>query len=145
MKTTINYLFISFSLIVFSTLFVSCDEDGDNTSPVIQLNTPQEGDVLKAGSTLNLDVVFTDNEMLKTYRVNMHSNFNNHGHSRAAGHEDEVTLFERTWSISGTKQEVRHNELQIPADAIPGKYHLVVECTDAASNEARVFRNVVVR
>lgn len=147
MKTTIKLLSLV-SLFTIPSIFIACDEsDGDNTAPLIELSSPQEGIELTIGSTIDFSAVFKDNEMLSSYRVNIHHNFDNHGHEHSRDVSDEdiknAFSFNRKWDITGTEQTIQHQEIEIPTGVTPGKYHLVVECVDAAYNEAKVFRNIV--
>jgi hypothetical protein len=142
MKNKIYIASICF-LTIYSFLYTSCD-DGDTTKPVINLVEPEEGDSLLIGGDVHFDVKFSDNEMLGSYKVEIHNNFNDHGHDlRAAGDTVDFT-FEKVWDLSGKKNtDVHHHEIEIPGDATPGKYHFMVYCTDAAGNESHVARNVV--
>ena len=90
----------------------------------------------------------SDDVMLKSYMIEIHSNFDHHSHgkSRAAA-TDEATVdfsFNRSYDISGKKTaHIHHHDIIIPANATPGDYHLMVYCTDAAGNETYIARNIV--
>lgn len=135
--------------LVIPFVFMSCDsEDGDTTKPVINLIAPAEGAELIIGNEhgIHFDMEVSDNESLASYTVEIHSNFDDHQHSpglRTSG-ETEAFAFKRTWeSIKGKRNEkIHHHEIVIPANATPGKYHLMVYCADEAGNESYVARNV---
>ena len=132
MKTKFYFLVISF-LAICSVCLPACDNDekGDVTKPVIDLIEPEEGAVLKIGNGkgVHFEMNLSDDVMLRSYKINIHNNFDHHGHdSRAAG-------------LKNTK--VHHHDIVIPADAAPGDYHLMVWCTDAAGNQTEVARNIV--
>ena len=58
------------------------------TKPVIDLIEPEEGAVLKIGNEkgVHFEMNLSDDVMLKSYKINIHNNFDHHGHdSRAAG------------------------------------------------------------
>jgi hypothetical protein len=138
MNTITKFLIICLTAI-FSVAFASCKEDGDTTKPVINLIEPEDGDVLKIGGELGVhfDAEFSDNEMLASYKVNIHPDFDGHTHTKDATTVDFE--FERTWDISGKKNaDVHHHEIKIPENATPGDYHLMVYCLDAAGNESHV-------
>lgn len=154
MKTKINLL--SFLLlIVFSvSMFISCsnDETGDTTSPAINLIAPTEGAILKIGSDVHFDLELSDNEMLASYKVEIHNNFDGHQHNRSmsahgsAVNEDgtEPFFFQKVWDVSGQKNtKIHHHEIIISENATPGAYHLMIYCTDAAGNESYVARNIM--
>jgi len=143
MKTTIKFYTVCL-LAIFSVLFSSCENenDGDTIKPIINLIEPEDGDVLKIGSELHFEMELSDNEMLKSYKIEIHSNFDNHTHTRIS----EVTenfRFNKSWDVSGRNAFIHHHEIKIPSNATPGNYHLMVFCTDAAGNESYVARNIV--
>lgn len=135
-------------LAVCSLTFFSCDSDDDDrdtTKPVIDLHEPEEGQALKIGAEtgVHFEMDLSDDVMLKSYKIEIHNNFDHHSHSRAA--EETVAFsFNKTYDLNGQKTaHVHHHDIVIPANATPGDYHLMVYCTDAAGNEAYVARNVV--
>ena len=150
MKAKFNFSLVCLMAISLAT-FSSCDkdDDGDTTKPVIHLMKPEEGCVLKIGDEqgIHFDIELSDNVMLKSYRVNIHSNFDGHAHSsalKASLSETADFTFDKSWDISGQKNaDIHHHEIKIPANATPGNYHMVVYCTDAAGNEAHLARNIV--
>jgi hypothetical protein len=131
--------------------FSSCDkdDDGDTTKPIINLIEPEEGDVLRIGDQhgVHFDIELSDDVMLKSYKVDIHPNFDEHVHSttlKSASSETVDFTFNKSWDISGQKNaDIHHHEIKIPANATPGNYHLMVYCTDAAGNEAHLARNIV--
>ena len=144
MKTITNFQFLLIlSLVTILSVFTACsDDDGDTTPPVINLIAPAEGATLKIGSDVHFDMEVADNEMLGSYKIEIHHNFDGHGHSRSA--KTDGFYFERQWSLSDQRNaRIHHHEIIIPEDAIPGNYHLMIYCTDAAGNEAYVARNIV--
>lgn len=147
MRTNIklSYLF-TISLLIFSSLFLSCsDDDGDTTAPVIKLKAPGEGAILKIGSDVHFELELYDNEMLASYKVDIHNNFDSHTHTRALNSESNTIAFsfQKTWDVSGLKNaSIHHHEIIIPENATPGKYHLMVYCTDAAGNESHIAYNI---
>lgn len=149
---TIAYLSIV-SVMMLSTLFVSCSDDekqGDTTKPVITLNAPTEGAILKPGSHIHFDMDLEDDVMLGSYKVEIHNNFDGHGHTKASADEEEETsdttpfTYNNSWNVSGQKNiHIHHHEIEIPSNATEGNYHLMVYCTDAAGNESYIARNIV--
>lgn len=148
MKTT-SYFSIVCLLAICSFGFISCEKDdkGDVTKPVINLIEPEEGDVLKIGdeSGVHFEMELSDDVMLKSYKVNIHNNFDHHDHATTKADAETVPFFfEKTYDVSGKKNaHVHHHEIVIPANATPGDYHLMVWCTDAAGNESELARNIV--
>lgn len=137
------------SMLAVSALFVSCsdDENSDTTKPVINLIEPEEGAMLKPGSILHLDMDLEDNVMLGSYKVEIHNNFNGHTHTKAEAKDTGETVpfaFNKSWDVSSLKNTHIHlHEIEIPANAKEGNYHLLVNCTDAADSESYNARNIV--
>lgn len=135
------------SILAVSALFVSCsddEKDGDTTKPVINLIEPEEGAMLKPGSTIHFEMDLSDDVMLGSYKVEIHNNFDGHDHTKAAADETVAFAFNRSWDVSAQKNtHIHHHEIEIPANAKEGNYHLMVYCTDAAGNESYVARNIV--
>lgn len=151
MKTKF-YLPIICLLAISSFVFISCDkdEDSDTTKPVILLNEPEEGQALQIGNLkgMHFDMDLSDDVMLRSYKIEIHNNFDNHPHSRsnAAVNTEETVdfIFNRSYDVSGQKNaHIHHHDIKIPANATPGAYHLMVYCTDAAGNESHIARNIV--
>ena len=88
MKTKLYLPIISLlAMSVFA--FISCDDsDSDTTKPVIELSEPEEGQELKIGDEhgVHFEMDLSDDVMLKSYMIEIHSNFDHHSHgkSRAA-------------------------------------------------------------
>ncbi|MDR1581918.1 MAG: DUF4625 domain-containing protein [Prevotellaceae bacterium] len=147
---------IRFSIIcltaIFSLAFIACKEDDDTdkpdpdtTKPVIELIEPAEDDTLQIGGEhgVHFEAEFSDNEMLASYKVDIHPNFDNHGHATTKSATETVDFeFEHTWTITGKNKAVHHHEIKIPEDATPGHYHLMVYCLDAAGNESHIAVNI---
>jgi hypothetical protein len=141
MKTIIKFSIICLTAISFLT-FTGCDKDEDTTKPVIKLIEPEEDDVLKIGADVHFEAEFSDDKMLASYKVNIHPNFDDHTHAATKGESESESVdfeFEKSWDISGKKNApVHHHEIEIPENATPGHYHLMVYCTDAAGNESYI-------
>lgn len=148
MKTKVNFSILPvISIFMVSFLFTACEDNNDNdtTPPTINLLEPAEGDVLKIGSDIHFELELSDNEMLGSYKVDVHSNFDGHTHSRAIKNEGETIAFsfQKSWDLSDQKNaKIHHHEIVIPENATPGKYHLMVFCTDKAGNESNIARNI---
>ncbi|WP_455665511.1 DUF4625 domain-containing protein [Phocaeicola sp.] len=150
MKTKIYFPVICL-LAICSVGFTSCDDDekGDVTKPVIELLEPEEGAVLQIGNAngVHFEMNLSDDVMLKSYKINIHNNFDHHGHTTSKAAEEGETVaftFDRSYDVSGLKNTtVHHHDIVIPANAAPGDYHLMVWCTDEAGNQSEVARNIV--
>ena len=100
---------------------------------------------IMTGESMHLEMDLSDDVALAGYMVEVHNNFDHHGHkapARAA--EDSVAFyFKQSYEISGRNQHIHSHDVVIPANAKAGDYHLMVYCTDAAGNQSYVARNIV--
>ena len=143
-----NILFFVLSAIICVS-FSACDEDeADTTKPVITLDEPEDGDSLRIGECVHFECDFSDDEALGSYLIEIHNNFDGHGHkissSQTRGEDTEAFYFKKSYDISNLRNtHVHHHDIVISDDATPGAYHLIVYCTDAAGNQAMVARDII--
>ncbi|MDR2130934.1 MAG: DUF4625 domain-containing protein [Odoribacteraceae bacterium] len=147
MKT--NFYFLLCLMAIVSFFAIACEDESDTTLPVINLIEPEEGDTLQIGTDVHFTMKLFDNDMLKSYKVDIHNNFTPHTHA-ASGESTETVPFayNHTWDVAakakkGDTLSVHHHEIIIAGNATPGAYHLVVYCTDVSGNESHVARNIV--
>ena len=104
MKTK-NY-FIAILAISAATFF-SCDNnDSDTTKPVIELHEPAEGQALLIGSEegVHFEMDLSDDVMLKSYKIDIHNNFDHHSHGRTRVERGGTAFsFNRSYDVSGQK------------------------------------------
>lgn len=135
--------------------FTSCDDDGDTTKPTINLIYPEEGAYLQIGEAIYFKAEFTDNEMLGSYKIEIHNNLesphdhdsdnHDHVHAMTKSEADQNTYFSfnQDWDLSGLNTTTEeHYNIVIPANTITGNYHLIVYCFDAVGNETYVARSI---
>ncbi|MDR2383688.1 MAG: DUF4625 domain-containing protein [Prevotellaceae bacterium] len=140
MRTIIKISVICLTAIFFLSL-TACDKSdkSDTTKPVITLIEPAEDDVLQIGSDVHFEAEFEDDEMLASYKVNIHPNFDDHSHAVTKSESETVDFeFDKSWTISGKNAAIHHHDIVIPENATPGHYHLMVYCIDAAGNESYI-------
>jgi len=142
-----NKILLLATLAIVST-FASCEkEDGDTTPPVIDIISPENGERLEIGKGIHLEMNLSDNNMLKSYKIEIHNSFDGHEHTYSSAQEETDTTpfaYQRSWDISDKRNtHIHSHEIVIPHNATPGNYHFVVYCTDAAGNESYAARNVV--
>ncbi|WNJ17170.1 DUF4625 domain-containing protein [Pontibacter sp. G13] len=142
---------LGFGLIASLLLVSACKEDVDTAAPEMEIisSTPALksgmicGEIsdqvfeLRSSESFTLDVVFRDNEELSQYKIDIHNNFDCHGHAR---NTDDWTVLEVV-DISGT--EVSSTlEIPVPDDVTAGTYHFQVQVVDEAGNDdpfAQIF------
>lgn len=148
--------FLLLSLIVFS-----CDDDdSDTTKPQIANLEPEENEMFEIGVPIHFEADISDNEGLRSYKIDIHNNFDNHGHGQklAANDNDSTAYsFTKVWMydkeggflLEGMKNaHLHHHEIIIPTQQNgkhikPGRYHFVLYVVDMAGNETMQARNIV--
>jgi hypothetical protein len=86
MKTKFYFPMILSLLVMVMSLFTACSDSdnplSDTTKPVIDLNSPTEGQVLAIGSEhgVHFEMELSDDVMLKSYKIEIHNNFDHHSH-----------------------------------------------------------------
>ena len=133
------------SVFVFILALTSCSKDDvDTTAPVIELDEPEDGDELLIGTGIHFECDFSDDVMLGSYMIEIHSNFDGHSHKVSSRAGEEPFFIKKSYDLSGLRNtHVHHHDVVIPENATPGNYHLVVYCTDAAGNQSLVAREIV--
>lgn len=124
----LNLLMVAALLIAVS--FSSCKKDVDDEVPVIAEFTV-ESKTVAAGSEIHADVVFTDNEALKSYKIDIHDAFDGHGHGKTG----TPWSYQETFEISG-KEFTEHKHIDVPVDAASGPYHFTIYVLDAEGNQS---------
>lgn len=140
---------ISLNLLALSLLFVlailaGCDESSetiDTSAPTIELEDPVYGESFAAGGPVHFEASFTDDIELGVYKIDIHNNFDGHGHGRIAKSTEDPGLLKWSFSQSfdfdpGLKNsDVHlHDELEIPLNTMAGPYHFIVSAVDASGN-----------
>ncbi len=134
-----------FIIIIF--LFSACKFEVDKTPPSIELlssSHPLISDTicgslepdnvfrLRSGETLQLQIRFSDNEALSQYKLDIHHNFDCHGHKNITVNPWQLL---RIVDISG-KELIENISIPVPDDATAGNYHFQVRCIDMEGNDA---------
>ncbi len=149
------------SFILFITLFfiVGCGSDSvDLNPPSISINsfTPQPGKDeicgteelevfrLAGGDELAFDALLTDNEALSQYKIDIHNNFDCHGHGGGVAPSVAVPTVENLtldWTVlkindvTGTSTSVSET-LNVPQNVTAGNYHFHIQVIDEAGNDS---------
>ena len=150
MKRTIFASITLLSCLALATTFTGCKEEPtDTTKPVIELLAPEEHGMLLIGDEegVHFEMKLSDNDLVKSYKIDIHNNFDGHSHhTHALRHGDDQTkpfTFNKEYSVNQRNATIHHHDIKIPADATPGEYHLLVYCVDRSGNESMVARTVI--
>ncbi len=157
-----QYILSAASILLCTQMFTAAaltacsDEEHDMTYPTISGGddfNPVNCQNYHPGDTIAFRAIFSDNEALGNYNIEVHSNFDHHSHSTEAdadGHEEydcdeddeqhaEPDTEHQAWiynqSFSIPAGQVRYNasvDIAIPTDIACGLYHFMVRLTDNA-------------
>jgi hypothetical protein len=135
-----NFLLV---LLFAMLLIVSCGKE-DTVPPTWAFNTfipeAQSGEVcgqeepevffVKGGDIFEFEALFSDDQELSQYKIDIHQNFDCHGHSKTS----DWSVLE-VIDLSGT-EELVNKQLVIPENVTAGNYHFSIQLLDAAGNQA---------
>lgn len=152
-------LFLSFLIIVLVLLISGCGESVvDTTAPTMNDLTytpkPKEAEVcgtqepvvfhLNNNGEFTIDVTFSDNEALSQYKIDIHNNFDCHGHGKGSAPSIPVVKVENQtedWTVldvqnlSGSTAQVKRT-LTVPDNVTAGNYHFHIQVIDEAGNDS---------
>lgn len=137
-----------FILLIFTVTLLQACVDPDTEAPVIQLNSISpavgQGTVcgeiddrvieVNSGNTISAVLVLSDNVELSQYKVDLHSNFDCHGHAKPLSDTEDWYVIDIE-NVSGKTAET-DLELTPPTNVTSGTYHFEIQATDAAGNQA---------
>jgi hypothetical protein len=131
--------FVIWVIIFIPSILLSCKDDNvDNTKPTINLIKPDQNQIFNIGDEICLEAELSDDIALKSYKVDIHNNFDHHEHNK----QSNAFNYNNNWDISGNKNTSIHQHIDIPEDATPGNYHFMIYCTDMSGNETHVARDI---
>jgi hypothetical protein len=99
--------------------------------------------LLRNGETLDFSVVFRDDAALSQYKVDIHNNFDCHGHGGASApsvSQPNVDQLTEDWTLleinnlNGTEAPVSRS-LAVPGNVTAGSYHFQIQVIDEAGND----------
>ena len=106
MKTRFYFPMILSLLVISVSLLTACgDSDNplsDTTKPVIDLKSPAEGGVLAIGSEhgVHFEMDLSDDVMLKSYKIEIHNNFDHHSHDTRTAETTVDFTFNKSYDVS---------------------------------------------
>src|SRR5690606_24886031 len=136
-QSTMRYLTFFF---LFSVIGLAGCSDSDTESPLISdlviTPAPTVGTVcgeedpnvisVSTGDSITVSFTATDNEMLSQYKIDLHQNFDCHGHSKMATTDWEVSEIK---DVTGTSSAVS-TTFVVPDSATAGSYHFSIQLAD---------------
>jgi len=148
-----------YSILYFIVVLASCgDATVDLVPPTLEVVSynpaPTEAEVcgtnepvvfqVAGGGELNFDVIFNDNEALSQFKVDIHNNFDCHGHGGGSAPSVSVPNVENQttdWTvleieeISGTSAPIVRT-LNVPDNVTAGNYHFHIQVIDESGNDS---------
>ena len=147
-------------LLILTLVFISsCGDTGvDITPPTLEIieyqPTPIEDEIcgsmeptvfnLTGGDVLSFEALFTDDEALSQYKIDIHNNFDCHGHGGGSApgitipNVDNQTV---DWSVL-TIQDLNgvssnaSEQLVVPQNVTAGNYHFHIQVIDESGNDS---------
>ncbi|TAE04057.1 MAG: DUF4625 domain-containing protein, partial [Bacteroidetes bacterium] len=111
-----NLTFILLVALIFLNLACSKTNNDpvDKDKPTFVVKSyDKEIDISKGAAFLNFEIEFTDNVNLGSFKLEIHDNFDGHGHGRT---EATKLSFDKVYTLSGTKFTVK-DRIPVSADA----------------------------
>ena len=102
---------------------------------------PIDCQVYHRGETIPFSYVFTDNDELGKYNIEVHHNFDHHPHSTSATtcSMDAIKEAQNPWVFNqdfnipdGQKSFSAREDIKIPTNIDTGDYHFMIRLTDKA-------------
>lgn len=102
---------------------------------------PIDCQVYHRGETIPFSYVFTDNDELGKYNIEVHHNFDHHTHSTSATtcSMDDIKEAQNPWVFNqdfnipdGQKSFSAREDIKIPTNIDTGDYHFMIRLTDKA-------------
>lgn len=135
-----NFLIVLFLAFLF---MLSCGKE-DTTPPTWEFHyfipEAKSGNIcgeiedevfyVKGGEIFEFEATFSDNEELSQYKIDIHQNFDCHGHGKTS----DWSILE-VIDLSGT-EELVNKQLLVPENITAGIYHFMIQLVDAAGNQA---------
>lgn len=145
-----NIIFKLSLVLVF--IFVSCSSDDDNVldtvAPGITIVEPHDHEEFEPGETIHVEINFTDNVQLASYKIDIHYAGDGHTHGVVPFDSNVEWTYIEEGDLTGTAFTL-HAHIDIPTtiNGSPikeGDYHFGVFALDAAGNETVVWIEIEV-
>ena len=105
----------------------------DREIPVVSVISPADSLTFISGQVLPFSALFTDNQNLAQYKIDIHNNFDGHAQDK---------YLAKVWSefiirdAAGTEHTENLN-IPVPDSTASGWYHLLVSAVDRSGNQAK--------
>lgn len=155
MKFKLNSILTLFVAALFLT---ACSSDDDATpdtdKPAITIIEPHNEDEFAPGGEIHFEALFTDNVELRSYKIEIHDDFDGHDHATTKSSQETNEMnpwsFDETFTIpAGETSFNAEQHIDIPSvingnPISEGRYHFGVFLTDAAGNQTEAFVEIYI-
>lgn len=125
------------AIITTLTLF-SCSSDStspDTEKPTISIVKPTDEQSVLSGENLAIEIAFSDNVELASYKIEIHYSGDGHSHNRLNTQNEDIPWnYHSEGNLSG-KNDIIYSTVQVPINAEHGMYHFGVYALDRAGNQ----------
>lgn len=132
-KNDMNRIFTLVALLTFTVLNISCNKEKDEEAPEINnmnIDDSNEEVYVPAGSGFEISAVISDNKELSQMKLDIHSNFDGHGHKNNLVEFQMIEIYD----LEGNT--FNYNEvIEVPENIIAGPYHVGLFVVDKEGNE----------
>lgn len=132
-----------FSIILLAGLacLTACKKT-DKEKPTFSVTSPADSSVFETGDVIPFSSAFFDNENLSQYKIDIHDDFDGHGHDKYLATIWNQILIQ---NITGADFNENRN-IQIPDSSASGWYHFQVTCVDESGNQSETaFRSIFIK
>jgi hypothetical protein len=146
-------------MMAFAFSWIQCKTDIDNEPPSIALNnfsaSMSSGEIcgqletnvffLQSGEVFSFQATFSDNIGLSQYKIDIHQNFDCHGHGEGATpalalpnreNSTEDWFLIQIDDLEG-REQIRQFALSVPDHVTAGNYHFSIQVLDEAGNDTQ--------
>lgn len=128
--------------VLFFPFLQACNDDEeepDLTAPTIEMSRPEIFG--SYDEIIPFNALFTDDEALATYSIDIHGNFDNHNHGRVAIDPNlHQFSFKENYSLPPIASFQVNDTISLADSILAGPYHFIVQSIDRAGN-ATDFQN----
>ena len=138
---------LSFAIISFLSI-VSCSDDDsavDTTKPTIEIVSPTNDQEIEPGTTFGFKANLADNSGLASYKIEVHSADDGHHHKGNNQTLGEKFAFEVTRQVPNEAKNFKaEEEIEVPATATEGHYHVGITVLDTFGNQNQQFIEIFI-
>jgi hypothetical protein len=139
MKKASIYLLSALSLLVLTLGACESEKENDTEKPEIVFQAPMNCDTIRLGEPFSVRALLSDNLELGSYNIDLHNNFDHHGHTTEEEKCDldavkspvNPFIYQNSFTIDpGLKEFETNISITIPEGFDTGDYHMTITVID---------------